>query len=136
MLHALLTSRLVRIFSAFSAGLITLAIIYLSLIPSEGVPAAQISDKIRHFMAYAALAAPLTLALGRQRALIALICATLLGAGLEIAQMLGDAGREGSVADGVANFLGALLGAGAVWLLTARPSRSHSTGSKVPLSSR
>ena len=98
------------------AGLVALAvaglITYLSLIPAAEVPGAQFSDKLNHFVAYAALAAPLTGALGSRRWAGAALLATFLGLGLEVAQSLGGGDREGSVGDALANLVGALLGAG------------------------
>ncbi len=47
---------------------------------------------------------------------MAALVATVYGAGLEIAQLLGDAGREASFLDAFANLLGALLGAALIRL--------------------
>ena len=63
-------------------------------------------------IAYAALTAPLAVALGPglNRLGAALVLTGLYGAGLEVAQMVGDAGREGSLLDIAANLSGAMAG--------------------------
>lgn len=105
---------LIRRLAALAAAIVAVAIGYLSLMPAGEVPAPQISDKIRHFAAYAGLAAPLTLALHPRRWLMAALAAAAYGVALEVAQALGDAGREGSPLDALANLLGAFLGAGLI----------------------
>lgn len=102
---------LIRRLAAIAAVLVAVAIAYLSLIPAHEGPEPLISDKVRHFAAYAGLAAPLTLALHPRRWLSAVIAASIYGVALEFAQAMGDAGREGSALDALANFLGALTGA-------------------------
>jgi VanZ family protein len=98
--------------SAGIAALLTaLAITWLSLIPAEDVPAGPVSDKIRHFVAYAALSLPLTLWMGARRWLAAAVIAATFGAGIEVAQALAPTGREGSLGDALANAAGALTGA-------------------------
>lgn len=109
-----------RLTAALAACGLAVVIIYLSLVPAGDVPAPQISDKIRHFVAYAALAAPLAVALRPSRWLAAVLLAAGLGLGLEVAQATGDAGREGSAGDALANLLGALAGAGLVRLSARR----------------
>ncbi|MFN3314417.1 MAG: VanZ family protein, partial [Hyphomonas sp.] len=97
-----------------------LLIAWLSLIPADGVPAPEVSDKLRHFAAYAALAAPLAVAMGTKRWLLAALLAAMYGAGMEVAQALAPTGREGSVADAAANLGGALMGAAAARLIWRR----------------
>ena len=109
-----------RLTAALAALGLALLLSYLSLIPAGDVPAPQISDKVRHFLAYAALAAPLAVALRPARWLAAVLMAAGLGLGLEVAQAMGDAGREGSPGDALANLLGALAGAGLVRLSARR----------------
>lgn len=109
-----------RLVAALAALGLAVLVIYLSLVPAGEVPAPQISDKVKHFMAYAALAAPLTVALRPARWLAATLAAAGLGLGLEVAQAMGDAGREGSPGDALANLLGALAGAGLVRLARGR----------------
>lgn len=109
-----------RLTAALAALGLALLLSYLSLIPAGDVPAPQISDKVRHFLAYAALAAPLAVALRPARWLAAVLMAAGLGLGLEVAQAMGDAGREGSPGDALANLMGALAGAGLVRLSARR----------------
>lgn len=110
-------SRLLRLAAAGTALLIAALIIHLSLVPSGGAPPLRLPDKLGHFLAYAALAAPLTLALGRRRWLPAVTCTCLLGLALEIAQATGDAGRHASGWDMLANLGGSLAGAASVLVL-------------------
>lgn len=100
---------------AAGAGAVVIALIiaWLSLIPAVGVPAPEVSDKLRHFAAYAALAAPLSVAMDTRRWLLAALLAGLYGAGMEVAQALAPTGREGSFADAAANLGGAIVGAAA-----------------------
>lgn len=93
------------------------AIGYFSLVPPGDAPAPQISDKIRHFAAYAALAAPIAIWFGPQRLLAAALLAALYGAGIEVAQVYAPTGREGSPADAGANALGAAMGTLMIWAL-------------------
>ena len=111
-MKALLRHSAVRIFGALSALAIAALIVWLSVIPAAQTPAPQWSDKLKHFIAYAALTAPLAVALGPglNRLCAALVLTGLYGAGLEVAQMVGDAGREGSLLDIAANLSGALAG--------------------------
>ena len=82
--------------------------------PSSGMNA-EVSGHLA--MKAAALAAPLSVVFGRglRPAILAFGVAALFGIGLEIAQMLGDAGREGSLLDVAANLCGALIGLFIVW---------------------
>lgn len=89
------------------ALILTIIIIYLSVVNASGVPAASVSDKLKHFVAYAALAAPFCVYMGRRRILPALILVVALGISMEIAQALAGTGRSPSVLDAVANALGA-----------------------------
>ncbi len=107
--------------SAVLAGVIAVLIAWLSLVQPGDVPAPGLSDKLQHVLAYAALSMPLVVAAGRPLWWVAVLTATLFGAGLEVAQATGDAGREGSIADGAANLIGALAGAGLMWRLLRPP---------------
>lgn len=111
-MKALLRHSAVRILGALGALAIAALIVWLSVIPAAETPAPQWSDKLKHFIAYAALTAPLAVALGPglNRLCAALVLTGLYGAGLEVAQMVGDAGREGSLLDIAANLSGALAG--------------------------
>ncbi|MEQ9506051.1 MAG: hypothetical protein RLO80_07245 [Hyphomonas sp.] len=97
-------------------ALLALVIGYFSLVPPGDAPAPQISDKIRHFAAYAALAIPAAMWFGPGR-LWAWAVVAAYGGALEIAQALGGAGREGSWADGFANALGAGTGVLLIWII-------------------
>jgi len=106
----------IRILAGLAAIGIAALIIYLSLIPAREVPGPPVSDKLKHFMAYAALAVPMTLAAGAARWRSVVIVAALFGIGLEFAQAAVTADREGSGLDALANLMGALFGAGLVWI--------------------
>lgn len=97
--------------------LIAAAIAYLSLNTSGGPPGLKISDKLLHFIAYFALAAPMTIWLGARRWLWALLICTAYGALLEYLQGASGLGRTASMLDGFANAAGAAFGCGAAWLL-------------------
>lgn len=85
-------------------------IAYLSLAPASGLPTAQWSDKVNHFIAYASLGVPLAIALGKERWLAAIAIATAYGAFMELAQGSLTAGRTADLIDGIANALGACAG--------------------------
>jgi VanZ family protein len=95
---------------------------YFSLVPPGDAPAPQISDKIRHFAAYATLAIPVAMWFGPGR-LAAWVLTAVYGGGLEIAQALAGTGREGSWGDGAANALGAGAGVLLIWII-ARTRRA------------
>ena len=93
-------------FGLFVCGLV--AVIVLSLLPAEAMPALEVSDKIEHAAAYAFLAFTGALALRRpHRWLVAGLA--VLGIALEIAQTLVP-GRSFDLVDGLANAAGAILG--------------------------
>ncbi len=112
----------VRGLAVFAAVALLLMIIYLSLLPPGNTPSPRFADKIRHLMAYLALAIPVAVAAGRGRLLLALGLCIVAGASLEVAQSAMALGRDGSFADGLANTLGASLGTGLVALLV-KPKR-------------
>ena len=107
--------------AALVIGLCLAAVIgYFSLVAPGEAPAPQVSDKLRHFAAYAALAVPAAMWLGPERirrGLLAAVLVALYGAGLEAAQAFAGTGREGSVADGAANALGAMAGVSIVFII-------------------
>ena len=111
-MKALLTYSGARLLAALTTLALAGIIAWFSLVPATEAPAPQLSDKLKHFVAYAALAAPWTVALGPglSRMGAALAFTSLYGAGLEVAQMMGNAGREGSLLDIAANLSGALTG--------------------------
>jgi VanZ family protein len=109
--------------AALIVGLCLAALIgYFSLVTPGEAPAPQISDKLRHFAAYTALAVPAAMWFGPGRVLAAVLVA-FYGAGLEVAQAYAGTGREGSFADGAANALGAIAGTALVWIIAR--TRAH-----------
>jgi|GEM_PF-775398 len=84
--------------------------------PSGNFPHA---DKVMHAIAYAALSGLAVLS-GLRPLWMAILLATLWGAGIEAAQALMALGREGSLADGFANLIGAGFGVGCVRLFMGR----------------
>lgn len=92
-------------------------VMVLSLTPAASLPPyPDLWDKAQHFLAYGALG--LCGAIGfpdRRTALRVGAGLVLLGAGLEVGQLF-VAGREGSLADVLANGLGAAMGVWAVRL--------------------
>lgn len=101
------------------AAALALVIGYYSLVPPGEAPAPQLSDKVRHFAAYAALAVPAAMWLAPRRVLPAIGAATY-GIALEIGQAFAGTGREGSIGDVLANGLGASAGVFLVWLIARR----------------
>ncbi len=104
-----------RPLSALAALAAAAVIAHLSLAPPGEVSAPPISDKLLHFIAYGGLGGLAAAAAPMGRRLLAWGGATVYGAGLEIAQGLGAAGREASVLDAAANAAGA--GAGVLALI-------------------
>jgi VanZ family protein len=91
------------------------AVIVLSLIPPPSMPVPQGTDKVEHFLAYAALSAYAAMLFARRRAqAIAAAGLVVLGVGLEVAQATLTDSRMADSADALANTLGVLAG-----LLTA-----------------
>ncbi len=101
------------------AALLALTIAYFSLVPPGETPAPQISDKIRHFGAYAMLAIPTAMWLAPRRIAPAVIVA-VWGILMEIGQGLAATGREASMGDALANTVGAGAGVILVWLVARR----------------
>lgn len=106
-----------RILASLSAVVLSLLIGWFSLVPVTDVPGPQFSDKLKHFLAYFALAGALATALGVRRIPLALALPVIFGVGLEVAQALGPAGREGSVLDALANTGGTLTGVTIFYIL-------------------
>lgn len=104
------------------AALLAALIGYYSLVPPGEVPAPQVSDKILHFAAYAGLAVPVSMWFGPGR-LAAVLVAASYGASLEIAQAFAAAGRQASIADALANTLGAGAGFVLVWFIARMRAR-------------
>ena len=103
------TAPLRRLAGLVAIGVMTLIAI-MSLLPVSDLPAVGGSDKLKHFIAYAALGLALSIWTGRGGAIQALLLAAAYGGLMEVAQMLLPTGREGSVLDEGANVLGAGLG--------------------------
>ncbi|RAN33767.1 VanZ family protein [Hyphomonas pacifica] len=116
-MRALLSHKLTRALAVIATIILIIVIAHLSLSPAADVPAPQVSDKVKHFAAYFVLAGTLATAFGPKRGIYALIVAILYGLAMEVAQDMGDAGREGSIADALANTAGAACGVLAAKLL-------------------
>ena len=97
-------------------ALLAVLIGYFSLVPGGEAPAPQISDKIRHFAAYAALAIPAAMWFSPGR-LWVFVCVAGYGALMEVAQGLAGTGREASLLDGLANAAGAGAGVLLIWII-------------------
>jgi len=97
--------------TAFIVGLI--AVIALSIIPAGSTPDLEISDKLAHLVAYAALALAGGIAFSGYRSVFILVAGLLLlGIGLELVQAFVP-GRSSSGYDGLANAIGIALGSAA-----------------------
>ncbi|MEE9380904.1 MAG: VanZ family protein [Hyphomonadaceae bacterium] len=94
------------------ALLIAAAIAVLSLMPGGSAPPVPGSDKVKHFIAYAVLAAPLAFSFGSRAKWRAFALALAYGVFMEFAQWAAPTGREASVLDAIADALGAGLGVG------------------------
>ena len=99
------------------AALMALAILIVCLMPGSDLPKVRLTDKIQHFIAYAALSVPLCVALGPRRIAFAFCLAAAYGGFVELAQALVPTGRSASWLDGLANAIGAALGCGVMAFL-------------------
>ncbi len=115
-----LDRRGVRMAAGCVALTLAAIIVFLSVVNASGVPGASVSDKLKHFVAYGALALPVCVFMGRRRILFALILVIALGISMEIAQALAGTGRSPSVLDAIANALGAGMSAVMFWGLMKR----------------
>ena len=99
---------------SFAIGI--LAVTWLSLMPKEALPPTEVSDKLIHVVAYAALALSGGLGVWGWRTWL-LIGAGLfaLGGVLEVAQVAVP-GRTASMFDAFANGLGIALGLSGAWI--------------------
>jgi VanZ family protein len=89
------------------------AVIWTSLMPAGALPRVELDDKLQHLASYALVAFLGGAGFAGWRAMLAValgLC--VLGLGLELAQGLVP-GRHADPLDGLANALGAWLGAGA-----------------------
>ena len=98
---------------SFAIGV--LAVTWLSLTPKAALPSIEVSDKLVHLVAYAALGLSGGLGFSRPRSWL-LIGAGLitLGCLLEVAQLV-VSGRSASIADAFANGIGVVVGLVAAW---------------------
>lgn len=106
-----------RRYAGYTSLAIAATIACLSLVSNGALPSVSGSDKVKHFIAYAGLAAPMIVWLGARRVIWVIAMATAFGFGIEIIQGLMTAGRTPSLGDALANLLGAMFGAGAMWLV-------------------
>jgi VanZ family protein len=99
---------------AFAAAAI--AVVVLSLLPRESLPAVGVSDKYEHLAAYALLAANAWPAFpSRRAALWLMLLLSLMSVALEFAQTFVP-GRSGEVTDALVGILGAYLLLVPMWL--------------------
>lgn len=113
-----------RTVAGWLALLLAGIIIFLSVIQPGGVPAPDISDKLKHFIAYGALAAPFCVFMGRRRIILAILLVVALGIIMEIAQAFAGTGRSPSVLDAIANALGTGTSALVYWIILSRAAKS------------
>jgi len=92
--------------AGFALGVVTVAV--LSLLPQDVMPKVELSDKVGHFIAYAAIAAAGLLGWRTAAAPVA-IASILLGGALEIAQMFVP-GRSAELLDFVVDAGGVAAG--------------------------
>ena len=82
----------------------------LSLVPGGALPASQLSDKVEHLLAYAALGLiGVATARNGSRAACSILGIIAFGAMIEVLQMFSP-GRYAEVGDALANSAGALIG--------------------------
>ena len=113
----------------------------VSLLPGERMPTVPdwfslfSPDKVAHFGAYGVFALLLSVTFAeyqtKQPLLKAIILATVYGVLMEILQGLSGTGRQFDPVDMVANFLGALLGGLAYWLLTLLRKKATATAADL-----
>lgn len=96
--------------------LMILAVIALSLMPGQKLPATGVSDKFQHGAAYALLALWFAGIYPRSRYWLIAVGLLLLGVGIEFAQGAMSFGREADLRDVVANGGGIAAGLGLAWL--------------------
>ena len=99
-------------------ALLIAGVLWLSLIPSQGMPCITLSDKAAHALAYCALAMWFSGLVARAHHVGAGVALFAFGVGCELLQHFGGAGRSGEVADPLANGAGV-----AIALAVARISR-------------
>lgn len=102
------------------ALLSALTIAYLSLRPSFSTGGIQHMDKVHHFLAYAVMAGLFRLGWPRLWGGWIVLGVAAIGVTLEIGQHMMALGRTASIADAIANTLGALMAVLIVHLLRRR----------------
>ncbi len=86
------------------------AVVAVSLYPGQALATPGVSDKVGHFLAYAIMTVWGLIAFrSRRSSILVILFCLFLGVGLEYLQ-LQVSGRDPSVADGLANFLGVVVG--------------------------
>jgi VanZ family protein len=91
----------------------------LSLVPSRALPSTDISDKLEHLLAYAALGlVGVATARNGNRVVLSILGIIAFGIGIEILQMFAP-GRHAEVGDVLADAAGAIIG-GAVAMMLRR----------------
>jgi VanZ family protein len=93
--------------------LLTLAVIFVCLMPARDLPSVSVNDKVEHITAYVALAIWFGGLFTRRAYLWLALGLLVLGGGIEIAQGLMGLGRTADVKDFLADGLGVLIGLGA-----------------------
>jgi VanZ family protein len=92
-------------------GIIIVVAVYVCLVPGQELPAAvEWNDKASHLVGHGLLALYFSGLVTRRSWWKIFLFLLLLGAAIEVAQYLMNAGREGDPRDVVANSIGALLG--------------------------
>lgn len=129
-MHALaqfLRKRSTRHLAGALSFLLAAIIVYLSLVQPGNVPAPTVSDKLKHFVAYGALAAPFCVYMGLRRVWLALMLVIALGISMEIAQAFAGTERSASVLDAVANTIGAAMSGLVYWVVMRGENASRAT---------
>jgi VanZ family protein len=91
----------------WSGGALLIAsVLWLSLMPAQGLPGVGLSDKAEHALGYGMLATWFSGLVVRAHHLGAGIALFAFGVGCELLQHFGSAGRSGEVADALANGVG------------------------------
>jgi len=97
----------IRVVLGLISGLGMALAAFLLIAPDVGPPRTiPFQDKVFHVLAFACLTGPAVLVLPRQYLWFWLAHMVALGAGIEVAQAMGDEGRSGDVADFVADCVG------------------------------
>ena len=94
----------------WSGGALLIAgVLWLSLVPAQGVPSFSLSDKAAHALGYGVLATWFSGLVVRAHHLAAGAALFGFGVGCELLQHFGRAARSGEVADALANGVGVAI---------------------------